>query len=104
VNLLGIPLTTNASALLIGLYGYVFPLVLLVSWVTLSLWDLARRDDLSDRRRVVWAGVVLLVPIIGPLVYLFAGRSPIPRGLRWMVTLGGLAMYLVLVGVGVLLA
>lgn len=104
VTLVGIPLTTNPAALLIGLYGYVFPLVLLVAWVTLALWDLARREDLSGRTRVLWAAGVLVVPIIGPLVYLFASGSQIPRGMRWMVTLGGLLIYAVLIGLGVALS
>ena len=34
------------------------PLVLLVAWVTLALWDLARREDLSSRARVLWAAGV----------------------------------------------
>jgi len=104
VTLMGIPLTTSPAALLIGLYGYVLPLVLYTAWVVIGAWDLVRREDLGTRARAVWLAVILVVPVVGPLAYLFAGRSPIPLGLRLVLTVGGLAVYAVLVAVGFALA
>ena len=47
---------------------------LLLIWV-LTLVDLARRHDLSGGRKVLWALVVLLVPVVGVIVY-FVARPP----------------------------
>ena len=49
---------------------------LLLIWV-LTLVDLFRRHDLSGGRKVLWALVVLLVPIVGVIVY-FIARPPQP--------------------------
>ena len=46
VTMLGIPLLAiGPFGVLIGLYGYLFPLMLYTAWVVLSLWDLARREE-----------------------------------------------------------
>ena len=47
---------------------------LLLIWV-LTLVDLARRHDLNGSRKVLWALVVLLVPVVGVIVY-FIARPP----------------------------
>jgi plastocyanin len=105
VTMLGIPLLAiGPFGVLIGLYGYLFPLMLYTAWVVLSLWDLARRDELSGGTRLTWTAVVLVVPLIGPLAYLLAGGSQIPRGMRWLIVVGGLLIYLLLLAAGLLLA
>ncbi|HEU0245231.1 MAG TPA: right-handed parallel beta-helix repeat-containing protein [Candidatus Limnocylindrales bacterium] len=95
VMILGIPLTSGLTTLL-GVYGYILPLVLYASWVAISLWDLVRRDELSDGRRLGWMTVVLLVPFLGPPIYLLAGGSPIARSMRLFLVFGALAIYLVI--------
>jgi hypothetical protein len=103
--MLGIPLLAiGPFGVLIGLYGYLFPLMLYTAWVVLSLWDLARREELSGGTRLVWTAVVLVVPLLGPLAYLLAGGSRIPASMRWLIVLGGIAVYLLLAGLGLLLA
>jgi hypothetical protein len=47
---------------------------LLLIWV-LTLVDLVRRHDLNGSRTVLWALVVLLVPVVGVIVY-FIPRPP----------------------------
>ena len=101
VMILGIPLTGGLTTL-IGLYGYILPLVLYASWVAISLWDLVRRDELTNGRRMAWMTVVLLVPFLGPPIYLLAGRSPIARSLRLFLVFGSLAIYLVVAAVAFL--
>ena len=49
---------------------------LLLIWV-LTLVDLFRRHDLNGSRKVLWALVVLLVPVVGVIVY-FVARPPQP--------------------------
>jgi plastocyanin len=95
VMILGIPLASGFTTLL-GLYGYVLPFVLYAAWVAIALWDLVRREDLTDRRRFAWMTVVLLLPFLGPVVYLVAGRSPIARNVRLYLVFGAMAIYLVI--------
>ena len=104
VTFMGLPLAASPAALLIGLYGYAFPLILYVAWVVLSLWDLARREDLSGGARLGWTAAVLVLPLVGPIGYLLAGGSQIPRGMRLFLVLGGLLIYAALAGLGVLLS
>jgi plastocyanin len=93
VTIMGIPLTSTLTTIL-GLYGYVFPLVLYASWVAIALWDLVRREGLSDRRRVGWMAVVMIVPVGGPVAYFAAGGSAISRPVRWFLVAGGVVIYL----------
>ena len=104
VTFMGLPLAASPPAVLIGLYGYAFPLILYVVWVALALWDLARREDLGDRARVGWSAVVLVVPVVGPVWYLLAGGSTIPRAMRLFLVIGGVLIYALLTGLGFLLA
>ncbi len=104
VSVLGVPLAaTSWWSLLLGLYGYVLPLVLYAAWVSIAMWDLVRRDREPTSWRIGWIAVVLLVPFAGPLLYLALGRSPIPPQLRLAITGGGIAAYLVFVVVGAVL-
>ncbi len=49
---------------------------LLLIWV-LTVVDILRRHDLSAARKVLWALLVLLVPVVGVIVY-FVARPPQP--------------------------
>ena len=105
VTILGIPLLViGPFGAVIGLYGYLFPLMLYTAWVVLALWDLARREELSGGTRAAWTAAVLVVPLVGPLAYLVVGGSRIPAGMRWVLILGGLAVYVLLAVAGLLLA
>lgn len=100
--ILGIPLTAGLATVL-GLYGYILPFVLYAAWVAISLWDLVRREDVSDRRRYAWMAVTLLLPFLGPIVYLVAGGSSIRRGARLFLVFGAMAMYLLIAAASFLL-
>lgn len=102
VTVLGVSATPVPLSLFLGLYAYALPLALYATWVSLSVWDLARREDLSGGRRVGWAAFVLLVPAAGPVVYLLGGKPAIPRGLRLFLVFGGIGLYLVLAGLSFL--
>ncbi len=93
VTLMGIPLTSTLTTVL-GLYGYVFPLVLYASWVAIAMWDLVRREQDRDRRRIGWMAVVLVVPLLGPIAYFVLGGSAISRSVRLFLVGGGLVIYL----------
>ena len=91
-----------ASALTVffGLYAYLLPFVLYAAWVSLALWDLARRDDLTRGRTIGWIAIVLLVPFLGVVAYHAFGKSPIPAWQRAAFVGGGFAAYLVILAVG----
>ena len=102
VTVFGFPLATTWWGLLLGLYGYVLPLILYSAWVSIALWDLVRQDAVPNRVRMAWMVVVLLVPLAGPVAYFAFGRSPIQRSLRWTLVAGGLGVYALMVLLGVL--
>jgi hypothetical protein len=103
LSVMGVPLATSWWSLLIGLYGYVLPFVLYAAWVAIALWDLIRQEAQPLTHRTRWMLVVLMVPFIGPLLYFAFGRSPIPRQLRLILTVGGIAIYAVFVLLGIAL-
>jgi phospholipase D-like protein len=58
-------------------------------------------DGVVNRRRMGWMGVVLLVPLLGPILYYVIGRSPILRSLRTMLVAGGLGIYFVIAALAI---
>ena len=94
VTVLGISVAASSWwALLISVYGYVLPLVLYAAWVSVAAWDLVRRADLSAGGRAGWLVAILLVPVLGPVAYFAAGRSPIPASMRATLVAGGIIAY-----------
>lgn len=79
-----------------GLYVYQLPLILYTVWVTLAIWDLVRRDDLADGKKIGWMVGVLIVPIVGPLAYYVAGRSPLSALVRFGLVGGSAVVYVAL--------
>ncbi len=95
VLVFGIPLATSWWSLILGLYAYVLPGFLYAAWVTIALWDLIRQESVPVSFRARWMAIVILVPLLGPILYYAFGRSPIPKQLRLMLTLGGALLYVV---------
>lgn len=89
--------------LLFGLYGYLLPFVLYAAWTSLAFWDLARREDASRSARLGWIAVILLIPFLGVIAYHAVGKSSIPLWLRAAVVGGGLAAYLLVLGLGAII-
>jgi len=100
---MGMPLATSWWTLLLGLYGYVLPFVVYAAWVAIAMWDLIRQESSPISHRARWMLIVLAVPFAGPLLYFGFGRSPIPRQLRLILTIGAIAVYAVFVLIGVLI-
>lgn len=101
---MAIPLDNTPWGLVLGLYGYVFPLVLFAAWISIALWDLTRREELARGRRLTWMAVVLAVPFLGPVLYFAFGRTAIPRSTWLMLVVGGLVVYLGLAAAAALIA
>jgi phospholipase D-like protein len=103
VTVMGIPLATSWWGVLLGLYAYALPLILYSAWVSIALWDLVRQDAVPNRTRIWWMVAVIAVPLLGPIAYYVWGRSPIQRSLRVMLVAGGLAIYVALAALAVVI-
>jgi plastocyanin len=100
----GVPiLADSALQVIFGLYGYLLPFALFAAWVALALWDLARRDDLGRGATIAWVAVVLVVPFVGVIAYHALGRPKIPGWLRATMIGGGIAAYVLILGIGALI-
>lgn len=100
VTVSGIPVSSPGWwQLLLGIWGYLLPILLLSSWVALATWDLVRRDDLGHRTTILWFVVVFAVPFLGVIAYHAFGRSRIPAWMRGVLVGGGFALWAVVVGV-----
>ena len=99
INIMGVSLA-SAAGVFFGLYAYVLPLVLYTSWVVIAIWDLSRREDLGRGRAIVWMAVILIIPFLGVIAYYLFGRSTIPVWQRWVFLAGGMAIYALFLGLG----
>ena len=55
-------------------------LVLQVVLLVIALVDLIKRERVRGNNKVLWALVIVVVNIIGPVLYLLAGRMEGPNG------------------------
>ncbi len=101
INIMGVSFA-SAAGVFFGLYAYVLPLVLYTSWVVLALWDLSRREDLGRGMAIAWMAIVLIVPFLGVVAYYIFGRSSIPVWQRWVFMAGGMAVYALFLGLGLI--
>jgi hypothetical protein len=74
--------------ILLALFGNFLFFTLYAAWVAIALWEVAHRDDLSSRARLGWGALVIAVPIIGPIVYYFMGKSQLTRDVRLGLVVG----------------
>jgi len=74
--------------ILLALYGNLVLFALYVVWLTTAIWELGHRDDLSPVRRFGLGALVVGVPIVGPIVYYFAGGSLLSRSFRLALVVG----------------
>jgi Phospholipase_D-nuclease N-terminal len=102
INVMGVSFA-SAAGVFFGLYAYVLPLVLYTSWVVLALLDLSRREDLGRGKVIAWMAAILIIPFLGVVAYFIFGRSRIPAWQRWVFMGGGLAVYLLFLGLGMVI-
>jgi hypothetical protein len=99
INIMGVSFASTAGVFF-GLYAYVLPLVLYTSWVVLSLGDLSRREELGRGKVIGWMAAILIIPFLGVVAYFIFGKSSIPAWQRWVFMGGGLAVYALFLGLG----
>jgi hypothetical protein len=93
----------STAGVFFGLYAYVLPLVLYTSWVVIALWDITKSEDTSRGRQLAWMAAILIIPFFGVLAYYLFGRSSIPVWQRWVLIGGGLAVYALFLGLGMVI-
>ncbi|MDH4335200.1 MAG: PLDc N-terminal domain-containing protein [Chloroflexota bacterium] len=86
-------LLEQAVTALTSFYTSTYPVVLYGTWVVLSLWDLMRREEMTERDRLLWGGAVMFLPLVGPLSYLLLSDTRLSWNLRMLVTAGGAVVY-----------
>ncbi len=57
--------------------------------------ELGQRQDLGGGRKLGWGALVLAVPIIGPIVYYFAGGSKLSTRFKLALIIGAPVLLLV---------
>ena len=58
---------------------FLIPVLLVeIALIVIALLDLVKREHVRGGNKVVWALLILFVQIIGPVVYLIAGRQEKP--------------------------
>ncbi len=86
-------LLEQAVTALSSFYTSTYPVVLYATWVVLSLWDLMRREEMTERDRLLWGAAVMFLPLVGPLSYLLLSDTRMSWSLRMLVTAGGALVY-----------
>jgi phospholipase D-like protein len=86
--------------MILGLYAYLLPLLLYVLWTTVTLWDLGRRAETTTAVTWVWALLILALPFLGALAYLFFSGSRLTPRIK-LIALGGGAAYLLVLALGI---
>jgi hypothetical protein len=86
--------------MILGLYAFLLPLLLYVLWTTLALWDLGRRSETTASATWVWSFLILALPFVGALAYLFLSGTRLAPRIK-LIALGGGAAYLAVLALGV---
>jgi hypothetical protein len=86
--------------MLLGLYGFLLPLLLYVVWSALALWDIGRRKEFGTVAIWGWVLAIFAVPVLGAVAYLLAGGSQVSRTLKLTTVVGGIAAYAAVLLIG----
>jgi uncharacterized membrane protein len=73
---------------LLGLYGNWSLFALYAVWLAIALYELSQRTEESGGKRLGWGVLIIGIPIIGAIIYYFAGGSRLSRGFRLALVVG----------------
>ncbi len=90
--------------ILLALYGNWLLFALYAVWLAVAFWELAQREDLTGGKRLGWGALAVGVPIVGPIVYYFAGGSKLSRNFRLALVVGAPVLALVATAVLMVIA
>jgi hypothetical protein len=66
---------------ILGVLPFLIPLLIVeIALLVIALVDLIRRERVRGDNKVVWALIIVLINVIGPIAYLLAGRLEGPDG------------------------
>ncbi len=66
----------NGMESIIEMLPYLVPIIILeLTLLVIALVDLVKRKHVTGDNKIIWVLVVLLFQIIGPIIYLVAGRK-----------------------------
>ena len=72
-------MTPEQLKTIIGVLPFLIPLfVIQLALMVIALVDLFKRENMKSNTRLVWVFVIILINVIGPIVYLLAGRKDKP--------------------------
>ena len=64
---------------IIDMLPFLIPLFLIqVVLIVIALLDLFKRENMKSNTRLIWVFVIILINILGPIIYLVAGRNDKP--------------------------
>ena len=70
---------TDQLKTIIGMLPFLIPLFLIqVALIVIALLDLFKRENMKSNTRLIWVFVIILINILGPIIYLVAGRKDKP--------------------------
>ena len=70
---------TEQLKTIMGMLPFLIPLFIIeLALMIIALIDLFKRENMSNNTRLVWALVIVIVNIIGPIIYLLFGRKDKP--------------------------
>ncbi len=98
-NIMGVTFASVIGGFL-GLYAYVLPLALYAAWVVIALWEIMKRDDLSQGAGIGWMFAILVIPFLGVIAYYIFGKSQLPSAYRWTLLAGGMGVYVLFLVLG----
>ncbi len=81
--------------ILLSLYGNLLLFALYSAWLAIAFVELGQRDDLSGSRRLGWGALVLAAPVLGPIIYYFAGGSKLSQRFRLALVVGAPVLCLI---------
>lgn len=81
--------------ILLSFYGNALLFALYAAWLAVAFVELAQRDDISGGKRLGWGALVLAVPVIGPILYYFAGGSKLSTRFKLALVIGAPVLLLV---------
>ena len=74
--------------ILLSVYGNLLLFALYAAWLAVAFVELSQRKELGGGTRLGWGALVLAVPILGPIIYYFAGGSRLSRAFRLALVVG----------------
>ncbi len=98
-NIMGVTFASVIGGFL-GLYAYVLPLALYAAWVGIALWEIMKRDDLSQGAGIGWMFAIFVIPFLGVIAYYIFGGSQLPKAYKWTLLAGGLGVYVLFLTLG----